>query len=78
MYPYMNEDVAWERLKDMQREMENDRIWANRSEHALKLAALLVRRGWVLAGLAMRRAPRYRPAPAPETHDSAAATADAA
>ena len=25
MYPYMNEDVAFERVKDMQREMENSR-----------------------------------------------------
>jgi hypothetical protein len=28
MYPYMNEDVAWQRLKDLQREMENSRRWA--------------------------------------------------
>jgi hypothetical protein len=25
MYPYMNEDVAWQRLQDLQREMENSR-----------------------------------------------------
>jgi hypothetical protein len=28
MYPYMNEDAAWQRLKDVQREMENSRRWA--------------------------------------------------
>ena len=28
MYPYMNEDVAFERVKDMQREMENSRLYA--------------------------------------------------
>ena len=28
MYPYMNEDVAFERLKDLQREMENSRLTA--------------------------------------------------
>ena len=28
MYPYMNEDVAFERVKDMQREMENNRLYA--------------------------------------------------
>ena len=25
---YMNEDLMWERLKDMQREAENSRLWA--------------------------------------------------
>ena len=28
MYPYMNEDVAFEHLKDLQREMENSRLMA--------------------------------------------------
>lgn len=28
MYPYMNEDAAFERLKDLQREMENSRLMA--------------------------------------------------
>ncbi|HYM67131.1 MAG TPA: hypothetical protein VEW68_07560 [Patescibacteria group bacterium] len=28
MYPYMNEDVAWQRLQDLQREMETSRLWA--------------------------------------------------
>ena len=29
MYQYTNEDVAFERLKDLQREMENSRMAAN-------------------------------------------------
>lgn len=60
MYPYMNEDVAWQRLVDMQREIENDRLWARSSTHLLSVAWLLLKRTWILAGLAMRRAPRYR------------------
>ena len=28
MYPYMNEDAAWQRLIDLQREAENARLWA--------------------------------------------------
>lgn len=61
MYPYMNEDVAWQRLQDMQREMENSRIWAGGSANGLALAARLAQRAWILAGLAMRRAPRRKP-----------------
>ncbi len=61
MYPYMNEDVAWERLKDMQREVENSRIWANSTGNLLAEARRLAVRAWILAGLAMRRPPRRRP-----------------
>ena len=28
MYLNMNEDVMWERQKDLQREVENSRLWA--------------------------------------------------
>jgi hypothetical protein len=52
MYQYTNEDVAFERLKDLQREMENSRA----------AAYSLAGRAWWLGGLAMRRAPRRRPA----------------
>ena len=52
MNPYMNEDVMWQRLKDVQREVENSRLFTQRT-----LPALL-ERTWLLAGLAMRRAPR--------------------
>ena len=55
----MNEDVAFERLKDLQREMEKSRVMAN------TLAGLvrnLSARSWWLGRLAMLRAPRPRPA----------------
>jgi hypothetical protein len=44
VHPYMNEDVMWERLKDMQREAENSRVWAE--AHPLPLKRL---RNWVEA-----------------------------
>ena len=60
MYPYMNEDVAFERLKDMQREMENSRLLAAGAQRVLTVTAMFARRAWVLAGVAMQRAPRRR------------------
>jgi hypothetical protein len=60
MYNYANEDAAWDRLIDMQREMENSRLWADRSGSLLTRLALLAERAWILGGLAMRRAPRRR------------------
>ena len=60
MYGYGNEDAAWQRLIDMQREMENSRIWATDSSNLIKLASRLAERLWILGGLAMRRAPRRR------------------
>ena len=60
MYGYGNEDAAWQRLVDIQREMENSKIWATDSSNLFKLAAQLAERAWVLGGLAMRRAPRRR------------------
>ncbi len=60
MYSYKNEDAAWDRLVDMQREMENSRLWADRSGHLLTTLARLAERAWILGGLAMRRAPRRR------------------
>lgn len=60
MYSYGNEDAAWDRLIDMQREMENSRLWADRSSNLLTTVARLAERAWILGGLAMRRAPRRR------------------
>ena len=60
MYSYSNEDAAWDRLKDMQREMENSRLWADRSGSLLTTLTRLAERAWILGGLAMRRAPRRR------------------
>lgn len=57
---YRNEDAAWARLVDMQREMENSRLWADRSGNLLTTVARLAVRVWSLGGLAMRRAPRRR------------------
>jgi hypothetical protein len=60
MYPYMNEDVAFERLKDLQREMENSRLNASSLAAFGGLIRNLSARAWWLAGLAMRRPPRRR------------------
>ena len=38
MYRY-NEDAAFERMKDLQREMENSRLWAGRTVDVLGLFA---------------------------------------
>ena len=62
MYPFMNEDVAFERLKDLQREMENSRLTANGLAGSGSLVRNLTARAWGLAGLAMLRPPRRRPA----------------
>ena len=58
MYPYMNEDAAFERLKDLQREAENRRLVAGALGSAARNLAV---RAWLLGGLAMRRTPRPRP-----------------
>jgi len=45
MYPDMKEDVAWERLKDIQREIENRRLTAPEADAVtLYQAQLLVER----------------------------------
>ena len=62
MNPYRNEDVLWQRLKDIQVEAENRRLYGPRNLPVLvALVELLGRRAWLLAGLAMRRVPRRRP-----------------
>ncbi len=61
MYPYMNEDVAWQRLQDLQREMENSRLLAKNGPPALaRLARYLGRGIWMLAS-AVRPVPRQEP-----------------
>jgi len=57
--PYVNEDVMWQRLKDIQLEAENRRLYGPRVPNALDLVRVLGRRAWLLAGLAMRRSPRH-------------------
>jgi hypothetical protein len=62
MNSYMNEDVMWQRLKDMQREAENSRLFAQSTLPSLaQMVGLLARRAWWLSGLALRRAPRRSP-----------------
>ena len=59
MNSYADEDVMWQRLKDLQREAENRRLI--RAEHRTTRregVKLLAARAWLLAGLAMRRPPR--------------------
>jgi hypothetical protein len=59
MYQFNNEEVAWQRLQDIQREVENSRLVAtNGLPAALFIARKLGERIWWLAGLAMRRPPR--------------------
>ena len=59
MNSFMNEDVMWARLKDMQLEAENRRAGGARLRPVVRT---LAERAWLLAGLAARRAPRRHPA----------------
>jgi hypothetical protein len=74
VYQYTNEDVAFERLKDLQREMENSHQAANTLAGFGRLVVYLSARAWWLAGLAMRRPPRRRPVPAQTARDRDAAS----
>ncbi len=59
MNPYTDEDVMWQRLKDLQREAENRRLIRAENGTTLRdLVKLLAARAWLLAGLAMRRPSR--------------------
>jgi len=47
----LNEDVAWQRMLDLQREMENSRLLANQGVPSLaRLAQLVAGRMWAVAG----------------------------
>jgi hypothetical protein len=60
MYPYMNEDAAWQRVQDLQREIENSPLMvAGRPGATLELLRRLAARAWYLARLAALRPPRY-------------------
>jgi hypothetical protein len=58
----MNEDAAFERLKDLQREMENNRMIAGSTLGLGSLFRNWAERAWWVARLAMRRPPRRSPA----------------
>jgi hypothetical protein len=62
MNPYVNEDVMWQRLKDLQLEAENRRLYGDPAlVSVVRMVRLLGSRVWLLAGLATRRPPRRRP-----------------
>jgi hypothetical protein len=55
----MNEDVAWQRLQDIQREMENRRLLAaGQPNSTFETIKQLAARVWLLAALAVRTGPR--------------------
>ncbi len=62
MHPFMNEDAAWQRVQDIQREMENRRLMAaGQPGTTLQFFMWLAARAWHLAGLAATRPHRYAP-----------------
>lgn len=62
MNQYLDEEVNWQRLRDIRREIEYSRlVAANGLPAVLHLARLLAARIWWIAGLAARRPPRRRP-----------------
>lgn len=61
MYPFMNEDAAWQRVQDLQREIENSRLMATGQPRAtLELLRRLAARARHVAGRAAMRPPQYR------------------
>ena len=74
MHPYMNEDVMFERLKDLQREMENRHLAPGTLAGFGGLVRNLSARAWHVAGLAMRRPPRRRPVRVHTARDEDAAS----
>jgi hypothetical protein len=62
MNPYVNEEMMWQRLKDLQLEAENRRLRRGTAlVSAVRMVRFLGARVWLLAGLATRRPPRRRP-----------------
>ena len=62
MNQFYNEEMAWRRLQDMQRELENHRMVDGGGPTLRWWLPKLAERIWVVAGLASRRAPRWSPA----------------
>ena len=61
MNEYYNEEMAWRHLQDIQREIENRRVVDGGGPASVTWwLPVLARRVWLLAGLAGRRAPRWR------------------
>ena len=78
MSHHYREEIAWQRLQDLQREMENSRRMAASLRRTLVAAWLLAQRAWLLAGLATRRPPRRRPAAIEQEIEVVEAAPDAA
>lgn len=78
MYQYKQEEVAWERVRDLQREMENSRLMAAGVSWSFTAIGLLARRAWLLAGLATSRPPRLSPAAGRQEFKEVQAARDAA
>ncbi|TAN31412.1 hypothetical protein EPN29_13365 [bacterium] len=79
MYPYMNEDVAWQRLKDLQLEMENSRLLATGGvPAAVAWARRLAERARRLGGFLMSRPSRRQSEVDREEAAERAAASDAA
>jgi hypothetical protein len=78
MYQHYHEEVAWQRLQDLQREMENSRRMAAGLQRLLVAIWLLAQRAWLLAGLATRRPPRRRPVAFDHEPEDVMAAPDAA
>jgi len=57
MNPYANEEMAWQRLKDLQVEAENRRLMSGVEPWQAAFRRLATR-AWYLAGLAGQRPPR--------------------
>lgn len=55
-----NEEMAWRRLQDMQREVENQFLVGAGGPPLRSWLPRLAERLWLVAGLAARRAPRRR------------------
>jgi len=74
MNSYVDEDVMWQRLKDLQREAENRRLIRNelglRATRTRDVVRHLAARAWLLAGLAMRRPPRRTWTDTPDQGDA--------
>jgi hypothetical protein len=62
MYPYMNEDVAWQRQLDIQREVENSRLAAAAGDDLLGWVLSLAEIATALAGQVAAWAQRRRAA----------------
>jgi hypothetical protein len=80
MYDHMNEDAAWQHVQDLQREMENSRLWAARGSSLIGLVALGALETGRMASRGLRRGNRpRRPAPdADRGRERHAGTGDAA